>query len=53
MKDLDEETDYVGFCDLENVYIQWLPLTPDQYALVLSNGTDSSIFYFNDPHFWV
>jgi len=53
MKDLDEETDYVGFCNLENVYIQWLPLQTDRYALILSNGTDCSIFYFSSPSFWV
>ena len=47
IQDETEGTSYLGYCSLEEVYVQWLSVGESRFALVLSNCKESSVFYFN------
>jgi hypothetical protein len=47
-----ESHDYMGYCNLENVYIAWFPLHNGQYLLLISNVAHASFFYFDNQQFW-
>lgn len=42
----------LGYCPLEETYVQWLPLRDGRFLLLLSNGSETSEFYFSTPNFW-
>jgi hypothetical protein len=37
---------------MENVYVQWFSLKNGRYLLFLTNGEESSFFFFEQPVFW-
>jgi hypothetical protein len=51
---MKEEADkeYKGYCEIENVYVQWLQLKNGKFMLYLGNGNEESLFYFNTAIFW-
>lgn len=42
----------LGYCSLEETYVQWLSLRDGRFLLLLSNGAETSEFYFSSPSFW-
>jgi hypothetical protein len=48
----ETDKDYKGYCNIENVYLQWFQLKNGRYLLFLTNGTEQSFFYFDTPLFW-
>lgn len=37
---------------MENVYVQWFSLKNGRYLLFLTNGEESSFFFFEQAAFW-
>ena len=48
----DTDTDFLGYCDLENVYVQWFSLMNGKYLLYLSNENEVKEFFFTKDAFW-
>ena len=47
-----EETDYLGYCCLENKYVHWTRVQDGRFLLLISNGVETTAFYFDNDSFW-
>lgn len=49
----ESDKDYKGYCDIENLYVQWFALKSNRYLLFLTNGNEYCYLFFTSSTFWV
>ena len=47
-----EENQYVGYCILQNKYVQWAKILDGRFVFLIGNGTQMTCFYFEEDSFW-